>query len=244
MRPSGRRHDARIATSTHTNFNPSRSHQPHTPTPANYDLGPDLVANSKHFGHKHLSSSSNGYSLGTTMSGATALSLRDTQGNYLSPGALNRLPSHHKPPAEAGLAGGGGSSCPVHLLQADELCGKCGGAVGAPPGRWPTDADEQQAYRMGSGHALGSSSLADNLDQQLGRAANQARLAAAEKDLPPGLGGGSAGGLLRHVSCSEQMHFIESHIADLHNRQATSSVKELSSLGEFIGLAYKCLVWP
>jgi hypothetical protein len=42
----------------------------------------------------------------------------------------------------------------------------------------------------------------------------------------------------------QPMHFIKSHIADLHNRQATSSVKELSSLGEFIGLAYKCLEWP
>lgn len=41
-------------------------------------------------------------------------------------------------------------------------------------------------------------------------------------------------GLLKTApqTADEQMHFIENHIANLHSRQVTSSVKELSSLGE------------
>lgn len=47
----------------------------------------------------------------------------------------------------------------------------------------------------------------------------------------------AAGGLLRtapsnHHDQEQQLHFIEHHIANLHNRQVTSSVKELSILGE------------
>lgn len=39
-----------------------------------------------------------------------------------------------------------------------------------------------------------------------------------------------------HLAGNEQLHFIEHHISNLHNKQVTSSVKELSILGRF----WKC----
>lgn len=39
-------------------------------------------------------------------------------------------------------------------------------------------------------------------------------------------------GKLHESAGNEQLHFIEHHISNLHNRQVTSSVQELSILGE------------
>lgn len=47
------------------------------------------------------------------------------------------------------------------------------------------------------------------------------------------LSSGAGGGLLKTAPSSDQMHFIENHIANLHNCQVTSSFKELSLLSKF-----------
>jgi hypothetical protein len=146
-----------------------------------------------------------------------ALSLSAQSANYLLPGSssLDRL----------------GGACPMHLFQPDERCNKCLAA----------DADQQQAGRTISSAGVSSYAFRNPYftERQAGGGGRDS-IGAANFSAGAGLGRardspapGLEGGPLEAASSSEQMHFIESHIADLHNRQVTSSVKELSSLGEY-----------
>uniref|UniRef100_A0A6G1S7T0 PDZ domain-containing protein n=1 Tax=Aceria tosichella TaxID=561515 RepID=A0A6G1S7T0_9ACAR len=228
----------------------------------------DLVANSKHFDHKHLSSSSNGYSHGAlgAREGAAVLPLSSQSANYLLASGSTLEFNHQAHNLTPAHRAGGGSCSVHHLLQANERCNKCLAMPGAD--FVGPDGSQQQALRRPIHHQTTMASFTnyafrnpyftdDELHQQrrphdgspvslplersnssragsflpttrLARTIDNGELEMGAQSDCTGTG---TGGLLKAASSIEQMHFIESHIAELHNRQVTSSVKELSSLG-------------
>lgn len=131
----------------------------------------------------------------------------------------------------------------MHLFRPDERCDKCRTVGGLVVSSEPAGANVSSSYafknpyftdeRVVSDAATAQDSpsavsrLLESTDGK-GTFSSQSALSPADAASKFDFNTSAAAGLLRTASSSEQMHFIESHIANLHSRQVTSSVKELS----------------
>lgn len=189
----------------------------------------------------------------TTQPAASQLSLGNSQ-NYLLPsgsswdfhhqiGGAGACPAHLFQPDErcnkcvASMSGrGAGGGCGGPLAGGGQQAGRTILATNVSSYAFRNPYFTDEPHRLADSGIISPDPRAPTQASPSNRL-REAAMAARTRDSPV-LGSDSpppaaGGGLLRAASSNlEQMHFIESHIADLHNRQVTSSVKELSSLGK------------